>query len=176
MKPTYDVIPSPNRSKRSKPISAIVLHYTGSLNIEGTVAWFKDPESRVSAHYVVGRDGRVVQMVPEEEVAWHAGRSAMRPNLPDGDPHKEPNVNSFSVGIELVGTADSGFTDRQLASLYTIIEVLVARYKVAPERVVGHLHISPGRKIDPDGYAKQFNWAKVRNVAQVTYNAVAGTS
>jgi len=109
------------------------------------------------------------------EVAWHAGRSAMRPNLPDGDPHKEPNVNSFSVGIELVGTADSGFTDRQLASLYTLIEVLVARHRIAPERVVGHCHVSPGRKIDPDGYDHQFNWAKVRNVAQVTYNAVVGT-
>ena len=174
MKPTYDVILSPHRSKRSKPISAIVLHYTGSMNIDGTVGWFRRPESRVSSHYVVGRDGRVVQMVPEEEVAWHAGRSAMRPHLPDGDPHKEPNVNSCSVGIELVGTADSGFTDRQLASLYALIEMLVARYRIPPERVVGHSHVSPGRKIDPDGYDHQFNWAKARNVAQVTYNAVAG--
>lgn len=173
-KPTFETRLSPNRSRRSKPISAIVIHYTGSLSIDGTVNWFLKPESRVSAHYVVGRDGRVIQMVPDEDVAWHAGRSAMRPNLPNGDPLQEPNVNSFSIGIELVGTADSGFTDRQLASLYALIETLVARYKIPPERVVGHCHIAPGRKIDPDGYGQQFNWAKTRQVADSTYRAVTG--
>lgn len=168
-KPTFEFIPSPNYSKRVKPVSAVVIHYTASLNIEGTIDWFRRSESQVSAHYVVGRDGRVVQMVRDEDTAWHAGRSSMRPNeVPPG----EPNVNGFSIGIELVGTADSGFTDKQLASLYSLLEVLVGRYKILPERVVGHETIAPGRKIDPSGYAKQFNWAKTREVAQVAYTAV----
>ena len=166
-KPTIEFLPSPNfRPGRRKPISAIVVHYTASLSIEGTLGWFQRKDSGVSAHYVIGRDGRVVQMVREEDVAWHAGRSAM---VPHETPPRETNVNEFSVGIELVGTPDSGFTDRQLASLYEVLARTVAKYHIPPERVVGHLHISPGRKIDPDGYDKQFPWAKTKEVCQAAY-------
>lgn len=174
MKPTYEMIPSPHHKPRTKPITAIVIHYTASLNIEGTIAWFKSRSSKVSAHYVIGRDGRVVQMVADDQIAWHAGRSAMRPHLADGHPQKEPNVNAFSIGIELVGTMDSGFNDQQMASLYSLLEVLVTRYKVVPERVVGHLHISPGRKQDPDGINSQFNWAKTREIVTRAYQSVGG--
>lgn len=173
MKPTYEFIASPNFTRRpNRRINAIVIHYTGSLNIHGTIEWFRRSVSKVSAHYVVGTDGRVVQMVRDEDIAWHAGRSAM-------DPHRkpepaEPNVNAFSIGIELVGTHDSGFTDRQLASLYALIEILVGRYRIPPDRVVGHAHVAPGRKIDPDGYAQQFPWGKTRDVAQVAYAATGG--
>jgi N-acetylmuramoyl-L-alanine amidase len=172
-KPTYEFIESPNCNIRRKgaKISAVVIHYTESMSIDGTISWFKNPISKVSAHYIVGRDGRVVQMVPDEKKAWHAGVSAMHPDLPKTDPRYEPDVNQFSIGIELVGTADSGYTDRQLASLYTLIEVLISRYKIPPERVVGHSQIAPGRKLDPDGYDKQFNWAKLRQVSQVAFNA-----
>jgi N-acetylmuramoyl-L-alanine amidase len=162
-KPTYEFIPSPNYAKRTKPISAIVIHYTASMGIEGTIDWFKRRESQVSAHYVIGRDGRVVQMVRDEDVAWHAGRSLLG---------TEPNVNSFSIGIELVGTADSGFTDTQMASLYSLLELLVVKYRVRPERVVGHGTICPGRKIDPDGYNKQFNWARTLEIAQRSFSVL----
>jgi N-acetylmuramoyl-L-alanine amidase len=170
-KPTHEFIPSPNfRAGRRKPISAVVVHYTGDTSLDGTIGWFKRSDSKVSAHYVIGRDGRVVQMVQEEDTAWHAGRSAMDPN------HKpaptEPNVNDFSIGIELVGTPDSGFTDRQLASFYEVLAQVVTRYNVRPDRVVGHLHIAPGRKIDPDGYNAQFPWAKTHAIAQAAYRAV----
>lgn len=172
MKPTYEFLASPNFTPKSdRAITAIVIHYTGSLSIHGTLDWFQRRESKVSAHYVVGTDGRVVQMVRDADIAWHAGRSAMRPRE---EPPGEPNVNAFSIGIELVGTHDSGFTDKQLASLYALIEVLIARYRIHPDRVVGHLHIAPGRKIDPDGYTQQFPWAKTRAVAQAAYNAVTG--
>jgi len=175
VKPTYEFIPSPNRrASRSKPISAIVIHYTGSMSIEGTISWFKSPVAAVSAHYVVGRDGRVVQMVDDKHVAWHAGRSAM---FPKEKPPREPNVNDFSIGIELVGDADSGFTDRQLASLYELLARLVQTYHVPPSRVVGHAHIAPGRKIDPDGYelargGSQFPWAKALQVCEAAYRPV----
>jgi len=175
-KPTYEFIESPNKGTRSKPITAIIIHHTASMTLESPVAWFKDPASKVSAHYVIGRDGRVVQMVKDDEVAWHAGHSAMRPNLPDGDPAKEINVNSFSIGIELVGDNDSGFTDVQMASLYAVLEGLVAKYRIPPERVVGHAQIAPGRKSDPDGYHGQFNWAKCREVCGITYRAVTGAT
>jgi N-acetylmuramoyl-L-alanine amidase len=163
-KPTYEFIPSPNyRTGRANKvrISAIVIHYTTSLTIEATVEWFKNRQSQVSAHYVVGRDGRVVQMVDEKDTAWHSGHSELQ---------GVKNVNAFSIGIELVGTGDSGFTDRQLASLYSLLEILVFKYRILPERVVGHCHVSPGRKIDPDGFTGQFNWAKARQVSQSAYN------
>ena len=170
MKPTFEFIRSPNfRAGRRRPISAVVIHYTQSMSIESPISWFQKRESKVSAHYLVGRDGRVVQMVDEKDTAWHAGRSAMYPHEL---PPREPNVNDFSVGIELVGTQDSGFTDRQLASLYELVAQLVARHKIPPERVVGHLHVAPGRKIDPDGTDEQFPWAKTRAVALAAYGAV----
>jgi N-acetylmuramoyl-L-alanine amidase len=145
-----------------------VLHYTGSLTAESPIRWFQNKASAVSAHYVVGRDGKIVQMVHEEDVAWHAGHSAMAPRaVPPG----EPNVNDFSIGIEMVGTMDSGFTDRQLASVYELVAQIVSRYQIHPDRVVGHIHIAPGRKIDPDGEDHQFPWAKCRLVAQAAYDA-----
>lgn len=162
----YEYIASPNFSERSKSITALIIHYTASMGIDSPISWFKDRRSKVSAHYVIGRDGRVVQMVPEDKVAWHAGRSAMDPY---NEPPKELNVNSFSIGIELVGTMDSGFTDKQLAALYDLAAHIVADYKIPPERVVGHLHIAPGRKIDPDGTHKQFPWAKLKDVCNTAY-------
>jgi N-acetylmuramoyl-L-alanine amidase len=162
-KPTYEFLPSPNFTKgRKHPISAIVIHYTDSLNIEGPLSWFRTKASAVSAHYLVGRDGRVVQMVHDGDIAWHAGRSAMAPHA---TPPGETNVNAFSLGIELVGTGDSGFTDVQMASLYSLLELLISTYHIHADRVVGHSRIAPGRKLDPEGYHGQFNWAKTRAIA-----------
>jgi N-acetylmuramoyl-L-alanine amidase len=166
-----EFVPSPNHGPRRKKVSAVVVHYTGSLGMDGVLDWFQRRDSGQSAHYVVGRDGRTVQMVEETEAAWHAGRSAMYPRE---KPPREANVNDFSIGIELVGTADSGFTDRQLAALYALLERLVATYGIVPERVVGHLHVAPGRKQDPDGYDRQFPWAKAREVCRVALQASRG--
>ena len=174
-KPTMTFQQSPNYKKGpagGRAITAVVIHYTGSIHMEGTIAWFLNRAAKVSAHYVIGQDGRVVQMVRDEDIAWHAGASAMRPDLPDGHPQQEKNVNAFSIGIELVGTADSGFTDQQLASLYSLLEILVTKYRIPPERVVGHSAVAPGRKIDPEGFAGQFNWPKARQVAQMAYSTV----
>jgi N-acetylmuramoyl-L-alanine amidase len=174
VKPGYEFIQSPNCSRRRKDskISAIVIHYTGSMNLDATIAWFKNPNSQTSAHYTIGRDGRVVQMVRDELAAWHAGKSAMRPDLPSTHRDHEPNVNQFSIGIELIGTHDSGFTDKQMASLYSLVEILVSKYYISPDRIVGHCHLAPGRKIDPDGYDNQFNWAKMREVAGIVYSTI----
>ncbi len=149
-----------------RSISAVVVHYTGTLSTEAAVTWMQRGDSHTSAHYVVGRDGTLIQMVADEAIAWHAGRSAMDPHA---DPPKEVNVNEFSIGIMLVGTADSGFTDRQMASLYSLIEVLVSKYKIQPDRVVGHRHVAPGRQQDPDGFTNQFNWRRLHEIATAAY-------
>ena len=90
----YTFKPSPHKSSRQGcTISAIILHFTAGATLAGTLRWFANPKARVSAHYVVGRDGQVVQMVQEHEKAWHAGVASL-----EGD----PRVNSVSIGIELV--------------------------------------------------------------------------
>jgi len=150
-------IASPHHGRRVKRITAVVIHYTGSLQLSSTVDWFTRPESKVSAHYVIGREGEVVQMVQEDRVAWHAGVSQM----PDT---KERNVNAFSIGVELVGTADSGFPAMQFLALVNLVEGVVRRHNIPLDRVVGHKDISPGRKIDPDGNAHQFPWGLLRRM------------
>jgi N-acetylmuramoyl-L-alanine amidase len=164
---TYAFIPSPHFSRRTKPISAIVLHYTASLSTEDTLRWFQRQDSKQSAHYLIGRDGTVVQMVRDDATAWHAGKSQM----PGTSAPAESNVNVFSLGVELVGCADSGFTDRQMASCYQLLEQLVARYHIPPERVVGHAACAPGRRLDPDGFEKQYNWRKTYEVCAAAYHA-----
>lgn len=171
MKPVCIRIDSPHRSRRIKSITAIVIHYTGSMTLDGCISFFTNPRSMSSAHYVISRDGKLILMVPEDEIAWHSGRSALDP---DTKPRPlEPNVNAFSIGIELVGTMDSGFTDRQLASLYEVVAQIVVRYKIRPERIVGHCHVSPGRKIDPDGVDHQFPWSVLREIAHNAYRSVS---
>lgn len=174
-RPPYEFLPSPNFGPRKKPISAIVVHYTGSMYFETALAWMLKADTHYSAHYLVGRDGRIVQLVHDSNVAYHAGRSSMRPSAKDGDPTKEPHVDEFSLGIELVATPDSGYTDRQLASLYDLIERLVSTYNIAGDRVVGHCHVAPGRRIDPDGYDRQFPWQKCRQVAEYAARLVQAT-
>lgn len=77
-------------------VTGIVLHYTAAGNARGTIQWFATPDSKVSAHFVIGRDGQTTQMVSLEDAAWHAGSSEMfyKGNLVKG-------ANSFTIGIEL---------------------------------------------------------------------------
>lgn len=154
-----DFIPSPNFSARKEKITAVVIHYTASLNIQGTLSWFLNKSSQVSAHYVIGRDGRVVQMVKDEDVAWHAGKSSLE---------GKSGVNAFSIGIELVATFDSGFTEPQMHALEQLVLEIVLRYDISLARVVGHADIAPGRKTDP---GPLFDWARVRSYLQEAKDA-----
>ena len=85
--------PSPNFDARTRPPDMLVLHYTGMQSGEAALARLRDPEAKVSAHYVVEEDGRVFALVPEARRAWHAGKSFWR---------GERDVNAGSVGIEIV--------------------------------------------------------------------------
>src|SRR4051812_8380867 len=85
--------PSPNFDERRLPVSMLVLHYTGMEDAASAIARLKDPEAKVSAHYLVAEDGQVLRLVDESKRAWHAGRSFWR-GLTD--------INSASVGIEIV--------------------------------------------------------------------------
>lgn len=147
--------PSPHWGSRRSPISAVVIHHTGKPTdpLEGVVEWFQNPMSRVSAHYVVGRDGGIAQCVPEERVAWHAGRSSME---------GEPDVNRFAVGIELCGDGNlAPYPQAQIDALVGLLRGIRDRWGVRVERIVGHqdICVPPGRKVDP---GKLFPWEEVR--------------
>lgn len=108
---------------------------------------------RVSAHCVIYRDGRIWQYVPFEQRAWHAGLS-----LFDG----RDKCNDFSIGIELEGTDDVPYTGQQYQALARLCDLLLHQYPgLAPERIVGHSDIAPGRKTDPGA---AFDWSYFRNL------------
>ncbi len=106
---------------------------------------------RVSAHFYVDRGGRVTQFVDTDLKAWHAGESALG---------GVPDVNRFSVGIELEGDEATPYAEEQYAALGRLLaEIRRAHPRVVPERVVGHEHVAPGRKRDP---GPLFDWERVR--------------
>ncbi len=103
---------------------------------------------RVSAHFLIRRDGRVIQFVSTLDRAWHAGVSAFG---------GRPRCNDFSIGIELEGADDAVFCDAQYDSLAVLTQVLASRHPLRD--VAGHEHIAPGRKTDP---GPCFDWARFR--------------
>ena len=105
----------------------------------------------VSAHFLIERDGAVIQFVSCNQRAWHAGVSSFA---------GRENCNDFSVGIELEGTDDQPFTDAQYQALVALAEELLRVYpQMASERICGHSDIAPGRKTDP---GPCFDWARLR--------------
>jgi AmpD protein len=110
---------------------------------------------RVSAHFLIERDGAVTQFVSCLARAWHAGVSCFA---------GRENCNDFSLGIELEGTDDLPFTDAQYQSLVALTQQLQGAYgSITPERICGHGDIAPGRKTDP---GPCFDWARYRGALQ----------
>ena len=145
----YHYIASPNFDNRpsGETVSCIVLHSTVVPTTEDTVKIFLDPKREVSAHFVVGKDGQVIQMVPVEKRAWHAGESVLE---------NKPRVNEYSVGIEMVNLNDGvdPYTDAQIYAVVGIVRFLRSRYDIPDSRIVSHAQIAlpPGRKSDPANF------------------------
>ncbi len=118
----------------------MVLHYTAMTSAFAAADWLCHPDSGVSAHYVLGADGTLRQLVAEADRAWHAGAGAW------GD---VSDVNSRSIGIELDNDGVSAFPDRQITALIDLLRGICARWRIPPARVIGHSDLAPGRKIDP---------------------------
>lgn len=142
--------PSPNFDARALPVSMIVLHYTGMQSAQAAIDRLRDPEAKVSAHYVVDEDGRILRLVDEGKRAWHAGRSHWR-GITD--------VNSASVGIEIVNPGHEfgyrPFPPEQMGSVIPLVAEIKARHGITRGNVVGHSDIAPARKLDP---GELFNW------------------
>ena len=105
----------------------------------------------VSTHLLIRRDGGIVQYVPLELRAWHAGRSSFE---------GRERCNEYSIGIELEGDDHQRFEDAQYAALARTTRGIMHAYPgIVPERIVGHSDIAPGRKSDPGPF---FDWARFR--------------
>ncbi len=142
-----EYIQSPHYNSRPANwrIWCIVVHSTANSTLEGVIRWFTDPQSFVSAHYNIGKDGRIVQMVQDELRAWHAGKSEWK---------GVHNVNDYSIGIELVNKNDGvdPYPEAQYKALVLLCKKLMAQYGVQPQDVVGHKEISLSGKSDPAGF------------------------
>jgi len=149
----------------------IIMHYTAGGSVESAVSHLIDPENEVSAHLVVGREGEVVQMVPFNRIAWHAGKSQWEERV---------SLNQYSIGIEVVNAGyldpvSEGFkswfgriypssevlkvedengvtywhkyTEPQLEKTFELTTALCSTFKI--KNILGHSQVSPGRKVDP---------------------------
>lgn len=167
--------PSPNFNARpSGEVSVLVIHNIslppGQFGTGKVQTFFQnnlDPNEhpyfagivslRVSAHFLIERDGVVTQFVSCNERAWHAGVSSF-----DG----RENCNDFSLGIELEGTDELPFTDAQYETLTALTRAIQAAYPaITPTRICGHSDIAPTRKTDP---GPAFDWKRLRRALMDT--------
>ena len=144
--------PSPNFSKRPPgfDVDILLFHYTGMESCEAALKRLCDPESKVSAHYVIDEDGTVYSVVPEDATAWHAGVSCWEGKI---------GMNQRSIGIELVNPGhEHGYRDFPKAQMGAAIELakgVLERNPIPPRRVLAHSDVAPMRKQDP---GELFDW------------------
>jgi len=108
-----------------------------------------DPAHEVSAHYLIGRDGRCWHLVQETMRAWHAGAGAWG---------AVRDVNSRSIGIEIDNDGLSPYSEPAMATLERLLHAVMSRWAIAPARVIGHSDMAPGRKQDPGA---RFDWRRL---------------
>ncbi len=149
-----EVHPSPNHAaRRGKTADSIVLHYTGMADEAAALARLCDPAAEVSAHYFIAEDGAVLQLVAETRRAWHAGQSYWA---------GETDMNSASIGIEIQNAGHAfgapAYPKAQIEAVIALCRDIARRHAIAPQRILAHSDIAPGRKIDPGEY---FPWDRL---------------
>lgn len=163
-------VPSPNVNTRPAgvTINVLVIHnislppeqfgggyieqlFTNSLDTAAHPYFATIDGLEVSSHLLITREAEVIQFVPFDQRAWHAGQSCFL---------GKENCNDFSIGIELEGTDTIPYTDKQYLALAQITKILQQQYtQISHENIVGHNEIAPGRKTDP---GESFDWSRYR--------------
>jgi len=145
-----EVVASPNHDERVGEPNIILLHYTGMDSGDAALERLCDTEAKVSSHYLVYEDGRILQLVSEARRARHAGVSSWA---------GETDINSRSIGIEIVNPGhDGGYPDfpmRQIAAVIALCRGIIARRLIPRDRVLAHSDVAPSRKRDP---GEKFPW------------------
>ncbi len=162
---------SPNQDERDDPkIDLIVIHsislppaqfggdaierfFLNKLDCSEHEYYTQIDGMKVSSHLLIERNGNLVQFVPFNKRAWHAGESSFQ---------GRSSCNNFSIGIEVEGTDDLPYEEQQYEMLCNVIHCLCDNYpSLKYDKIVGHCHIAPGRKTDP---GPSFNWAHLRGL------------
>ncbi|WP_266168533.1 N-acetylmuramoyl-L-alanine amidase [Dyella subtropica] len=142
-------VESPNQDSR-RPV-LIVLHFTDQRSVQQSLETLRTPHSQnpVSAHYLIGSNGDIYQLVADEQRAWHAG---------PGRWGTITDVNSASIGIELDNDGKSPFASAQIDSLLRLLTDLTDRLRIPRTQIIGHEDLAPSRKVDP---GRLFPWKQL---------------
>lgn len=128
--------------------NGIIELFTNQLDPDAHPYYREIHQLRVSSHFLIRRDGELIQFVPCSQRAWHAGQSTW---------NNRQRCNDFSIGIELEGSDFEPFTDAQYQQLHQLTQLLQQHYPL--QDIQGHSDIAPGRKTDPGPY---FDWPRYR--------------
>lgn len=155
--------PSPNFGERRGRgrVELVVLHYT-VLGCAEALERLCDPAAEVSAHYLIDRDGTMLSLVDEAARAWHAGAGEWR---------GEGDVNSRSIGVELVNWGREPFAEPQMAALERLLAGVMDRHGLGPEAVIAHSDMAPSRKSDP---GPRFDWRRLAMQGLAVWPDLAG--
>lgn len=147
--------PSPNVDERPTgcAVDCLILHYTGMKTADDALERLCDPAAKVSAHFMIDEDGRIIRLVDETRRAWHAGVSSWR---------GRERLNDCSIGIEIVNPGHEWgyqpFTEAQYRALEWLCPRLMKRFAIPRQRVLAHSDIAPDRKEDP---GELFDWQRL---------------
>ena len=142
-----------SKIRKKKNIKFIIIHYTGMQSEIESIRRLKNIRSKVSCHYHINRKGLITQLVKDNRIAWHAGKSKWK---------NFKNLNKNSIGIELENKGHEfgyqNFSSLQISSLVKLCKKLKKKYSIQKENFLGHSDIAPLRKLDP---GEKFPWKKL---------------
>ena len=152
---------TPKRTKNS--IKFIIIHYTGMKKQSEAIRRLCESHSKVSAHYYIKNDGKILNLVPDLYQSWHAGKSSWK---------KFKSLNKYSIGIEINNPGhDNGyikFKSKQISALKKLLKDLINKYKIKRLNILGHSDIAPDRKKDP---GEKFPWERLaKNGLSIWHN------
>ena len=144
---------SPNFDRKKRvpnQIKFLIFHYTGMKSEVDAINKLTDYKSKVSSHYFIKNNGKVINLVPDLYTAWHAGISSWQ---------KFKSINKYSIGIEISNSGHNfkykNFSKKQINSILKLSRYLIKKYKIKSKFILGHSDISPLRKKDP---GEKFPW------------------
>ena len=147
--------PSPNFENRPPSVSVnlLLFHYTGMKSASEAIARLCNPNSKVSAHYLIDEVGNIFSLVEENKRAWHAGVASWNDDV---------DINNISVGIEIANPGHefgySRYPERQMVAVETLSIDIIKRHSIRAARVLAHSDVSPSRKCDP---GELFDWERL---------------
>ena len=148
---TLNYSPNFDKKKRKfKQIKFIIFHYTGMKNEKDAIRRLTNSKSKVSSHYFIKHNGKIITLVPELYISWHAGISSWQ---------NYKSINKHSIGIEISNPGHSynykKFSKEQIHSILKLTKYLIKKYKIKNKFILGHSDIAPFRKKDP---GEKFPW------------------